>query len=67
MTTHRAEPSAQRTAEVKATAAETAYASADTAEPSTCPMTGEEYVASIRDGRRRSYSVSRVRGAFRIP
>jgi hypothetical protein len=51
MTTHRVRASAEKPVEVKATAAETTRMPAGAARLSTYPMTGEKYIASIRDGR----------------
>jgi 4-hydroxyphenylacetate 3-monooxygenase len=51
MTPHRADTSAEATSKMEASVAESATTSADTAGTPTRPMTGEEYVESIRDGR----------------
>jgi 4-hydroxyphenylacetate 3-monooxygenase len=51
MTTHRAQASTEDTVEGKTTAADTTYTKTGTAQPPARPMTGEEYMDSLRDGR----------------
>ena len=51
MAPHRADTSAETTSKIEANVAESATTSADTGGTPTRPMTGEEYVESIRDGR----------------